>query len=102
MSSPTNPSASAAPATTPSPDRGATVPIWLIVMMFVLLYWGALYFDQHGGWFSASVYAPLTSKQEVADLNNAMGGPNPAEAGRAVYGRTCVACHQATGQGAAG
>lgn len=91
-----------APEAAPSHERGATVPIWLIVVMFLLLYWGALYFDQNGAWFSPKVYAPLNSVQQVVDLNNTLGGPNPAEAGRAVYAKTCVACHQANGQGAPG
>src|SRR5206468_2091155 len=28
------------------------VPVWLLILLLLLLYWGMLYFDQHGGWFS--------------------------------------------------
>ena len=41
------------------------VPVWLLVLMLVLLYWGMLYFDQHGGWFSQEVYSPYRSVDEL-------------------------------------
>jgi len=99
MSQPTPPST--APAAE-SPARGAAVPIWLIVVTVMLFYLGALYFDEHGGWFSEKVYGPYTSFQQVADLQIS-GAPNPLELGLRVYNKpTCVSCHQASGQGAAG
>jgi mono/diheme cytochrome c family protein len=101
MSSETNKSVSATPDSDESPVRGATVPIWLIILMVMLLYWGALYFDNNGGWFSTQVYAPYHSMEEL-EIYHVGGGPNPAAAGKAVYDKTCVACHQATGQGAPG
>ncbi|MGN6554539.1 MAG: c-type cytochrome [Verrucomicrobiota bacterium] len=86
-----------------SQSRGPAVPIWLIVLMFLLLYWGALYFDSNGGWFSAKVYAPYHTVEEIQALQPVSGGSEVFELGKAVYNRpTCAACHQASGQGAPG
>jgi mono/diheme cytochrome c family protein len=90
------------PAGAPAADpRGATVPMWLIIFTFLLCYWGAVYFDQAGGWFDAKVYTPYHSSEELALYSPAPAGPG--EFGRTVYNRpTCAACHQADGKGTAG
>jgi mono/diheme cytochrome c family protein len=77
------------------------VPIWLIVVLFLLVFWGAVYFDEHGGWFDAQVYGPYVSANELKGFQVA-GGPNPFEEGRAVYGRTCVTCHGPSAAGQPG
>lgn len=81
----------------------AAVPVWLIVLLFVTLYWGMVYFDQHSGWFSEQVYAPYQSVEEVAVWQPVSGEAGLAQLGRAVYNKpTCVACHQADGKGTPG
>jgi nitrite reductase (NO-forming) len=100
MNSPTNQPAS----TVPREDTSAqdpTVPIWLIVVCFLLVFWGAVYFDEHGGWFEAQVYSPYVSLDDLKPYE-VSGGSNPFEQGRQVYGRTCVTCHGAAGAGQAG
>ncbi|MFO1488216.1 MAG: cytochrome c [Verrucomicrobiota bacterium] len=79
----------------------APVPVWLIVFMVLLLVWGGLYFDDHGGWFSPQVYGPYRSLVELEPYQPKSEGGLAAQ-GKSVYGKTCVACHQATGMGAAG
>jgi mono/diheme cytochrome c family protein len=99
MKSPTNQPASNAPQ-----DLGAkdpVVPVWLIVVCFLLFYWGAVYFDEHGGWFDAQVYTPYMSAERLADFQVG-GGESPFDSGRKVFGRTCVACHQANALGTPG
>jgi mono/diheme cytochrome c family protein len=98
MNSPTNQPASKAPD---SGVKDAAVPIWLIVVFFLLLYWGAVYFDEHGGWFDVQVYTPYVSAEQLKTYQVA-GGPNPFEQGRQIYSRTCIACHQANALGAPG
>ncbi len=78
------------------------VPVWLIVLMVMLLYWGAVYFDRQGGWFSPQVYAPYRNLEEVRAYQPGGGAGDLFELGRSVYGQTCVACHQANGLGVAG
>jgi mono/diheme cytochrome c family protein len=99
MNSATNQPASNAPH-----DSGVNdpvVPVWLIVVCFLLLYWGAVYFDEHGGWFDARVYTPYASVEQLKDFQVG-GGETSAERGAKIYARTCVACHQANALGTAG
>jgi mono/diheme cytochrome c family protein len=86
------------------PQAGRTaVPVWLIVLLFLILYWGMVYFDSHGGWFNEQVYAPYRSFQEVEAWQPVTGAPGLAQQGKMVYNKpTCVACHQADGKGTAG
>ena len=86
------------------PQAGRTaVPVWLIILLFVIIYWGMVYFDQHGGWFSETVYAPYRSYQEVETWQPVTGPAGLAQEGKLVYNKpTCVACHQADGKGTAG
>jgi mono/diheme cytochrome c family protein len=100
MNSPTNQPVAGTPRDN-AEVKDPTVPIWLIVLLVMLVFWGAVYFDEHGGWFEKQVYTPYASMEELQTFQ-VSGGPNPFEQGRAVYGKTCVACHQANGQGAPG
>lgn len=80
----------------------ATVPIWLMVSVFVLFFWGALYFDQHGAWFNPSVYAPYTSLAKVQAMQPASGADQALMRGKAVYEQICALCHGVDGLGKPG
>jgi mono/diheme cytochrome c family protein len=88
-----------------APDSGVkdpAVPIWLIIVFFLLLYWGAVYFDEHGGWFDPQVYTPYVSAEQLKTYQVA-GGPSVFDQGHLIYNRpTCSACHQVNGLGQAG
>ena len=77
------------------------VPVWLIVLLFLLLYWGMVYFDQHSGWFDAQVYTPYRSSAELALYQPPAGGPDLAR-GKAVYENICGLCHGNDGLGKPG
>lgn len=100
MTSATNQPASNVPPEN-AERQNPTVPVWLIVVLFMLLYWGAVYFDEHGGWFESRVYTPYASADELKTFQVA-GGPSIMDQGAAVYGRTCIACHQPNGMGLPG
>jgi mono/diheme cytochrome c family protein len=91
-----------APLDAAEPKAGAgAVPVWLVVALFVLLYFGMIYFDRRGAWFSPQVYAPYCSLEQLALYQPPTGGPNP-EQGRAVYERICGLCHGTDGLGKPG
>jgi mono/diheme cytochrome c family protein len=75
----------------------ATVPMWLIALMLVLLLGGAVYFDARGGWFDARVYKPFAALPEQFQ-------PPPPDGpdlrpGRRIYDAACAACHMVNGVG---
>ena len=79
-----------------------SVPVWLIILFFVLLYCAMVYFDQHGGWFNQNVYTPYT---RIEDLEKWQPPKldDPVAIGKLIYNRpTCVTCHQADGNGTPG
>lgn len=95
------PKSSTSSTASTSPEQGAAVPIWLIVLTVMLLYVGALYFDDHGGWFHPQVYAPYRSSAEL-EIYKPKGDGGFFFQGKGVYAKTCVACHQASGLGTPG
>jgi len=80
---------------------GTAVPVWMIVLLFLLLYWGMVYFDQHSGWFSPEVYAPYRSTAELVMYQPPAGGPD-LNRGKAVYENVCGLCHGNDGMGKPG
>jgi mono/diheme cytochrome c family protein len=81
------------------PKTGAaTVPIVLLVLPFLILYWGMIYFDRNGGWFNQQVYAPYHSIAEVNLYQPPTGGLDLAR-GKTVYENICGVCHNNDGMG---
>jgi len=76
----------------------ATVPVWLFVLLFLILYGGMVYFDRNGGWFNEQVYAPYHSVAELTLYQPPTGGPDLTR-GKAVYENICGLCHNNDGAG---
>lgn len=80
------------------PAERRPVPIWIFILIFLLLYWGMVYFDLRGGW-QREVYAPYRSVAELETWQPpAPGGGNVAR-GREVYELVCALCHNSDGTG---
>ncbi len=79
----------------------APVPVWVLVLLFLLLYGGMVYFDQHSGWFRPEVYAPYRSAAELALYQPPTGGADLSR-GKAVYENLCGLCHNNDGSGKPG
>ncbi|HYG34419.1 MAG TPA: cytochrome c [Clostridia bacterium] len=87
---------------TAEPKAGRiAVPVWLIILLLMLLYWGMFYFDQRSGWGSPQVYVPYRSLEHVQLFQPATGGADLAR-GRAVYENVCALCHNTDGSGKPG
>ena len=74
------------------------VPIWIFIALFLLLYWGMVYFDLHGAWFKPEVYAPYRSVAEVSEWQFHPEGPDLIR-GKMVFENACALCHNPDGQG---
>jgi mono/diheme cytochrome c family protein len=79
----------------------ATVPIWLVFVFGVLLYWCQLYLDKHAGGFNELVYAPYSDTRFVESLQPVEEGGQMRLLGKKVYEvrANCQACHGANGLG---
>lgn len=81
----------------------APVPVVLFFIFGALFFAGQLYLDKYGGGFNAKVYQPYDSWKVVRDLQPKGAGDIMFAKGKKVFEAAgCVACHQATGLGAAG
>ena len=81
-------------------DR-SPAPIFLIAFFGLLIYWGMIYLDNHGGGFNPKVYEPYANATIVENLQPVSTGPDP-RVGKRIFGATCVACHQSSGLGLPG
>ena len=78
----------------------AVVPVWLLILMLVVVYWGAVYFDKRGGWFSPKVYGPYASIAEVDHYQPRQGeDESMIRRGMAIFELTCAPCHNPDGKG---
>jgi mono/diheme cytochrome c family protein len=76
------------------------MPIALIVIFALLVYWGMLYLDDHGGGFDPKVYQPYGNFAMLKDLQPRLDITNqlPRD-GEKIFNANCAVCHQPTGIG---
>jgi mono/diheme cytochrome c family protein len=79
-----------------------TVPMWLIVVMLLLLFLGAWYFDARGGWFAPKVYAPYVSIPDLERFQPPKSGEEWRPRGKALFESNCALCHNTDGSGKPG
>jgi mono/diheme cytochrome c family protein len=75
------------------------VPVWLFVLLFLLLYWSMVYFDQRGAWFNEQVYAPYHSFDQVVAFQPPSGEADFLAKGKRLYSLNCGVCHMDGGTG---
>jgi len=80
----------------------STVPMWIFALTLVLIYLGAVYFDHHSGWFSAKVYSPYGSVDELESYEPKSGAAAMLARGKQVYEQVCGLCHGVDGLGKPG
>ena len=73
-------------------------PMWLIILLFLLLYWGAVYFDATGGWFDPKIYGPYRSVTELESYVPRHEGPDIGR-GAKMFNNYCAVCHGPDGAG---
>jgi mono/diheme cytochrome c family protein len=77
----------------------STVPMWIVVLTFVLLFLGGVYFDHHSGWFDANVYQPYASAEELDAYQPKSGAAAMLAQGKRTYDMICGVCHGPDGMG---
>lgn len=82
------------------------VPVFFIVILGLLLYWGDMYVMENGadvmgktGTFPSQVYFPLRTYQEVVNMNPKSEGAVVFARGQRLYKQFCSPCHQDDGRG---
>jgi mono/diheme cytochrome c family protein len=80
---------------------GIYLPMWLIGILGLMLYWGCNYVDKRGGRFEPLVYEPYITTNQLAGLKPGGGDPLLA-VGAQQYKLLCSPCHQESGLGAPG
>lgn len=83
-------------------DGYEPIPLWLVALFGVLLFWGGWYLAQYSGGWRADVLDPEPAAR-FAHL--AAGEPEPVDPlvlGEKLYRANCVSCHQASGKGVSG
>ncbi|MGO8696366.1 MAG: c-type cytochrome [Limisphaerales bacterium] len=80
----------------------SSIPMWLIILFALLFYWSQLYLSDHAGGFSAEVYTPYESFEQVAAANPQDPEARKRAMGRDIYHKTCELCHQINGMGQEG
>lgn len=73
--------------------------MWLVGFLGIMLYWGCNYTDNHGGTFSALVYEPYLSTNQLAEFRPKGEGDILMARGRSVYKTICAPCHMESGTG---
>jgi mono/diheme cytochrome c family protein len=81
---------------------GSGLLMGMILLTFVLMFLGAVYFDRHSGWFSRQVYSPYGSTEQLAAAQPKSGAAAAAAQGKRVYDTVCGICHGIDGMGKPG
>ena len=77
----------------------STVPMGIVVVLFLLLFLGGVYFDHHSGWFNAKVYSPYVSAEQLELYQPKSGAAAALAHGKQVYETVCGICHGVDGMG---
>ena len=80
----------------------SAAPMWIIVVTLMLLFFGGLYLDSHGGWFNSRVYAPFDSADRLESFQPRSGAGEAGVQGKRVYEQVCGICHGNDGAGKPG
>jgi mono/diheme cytochrome c family protein len=81
-------------------DGYEPIPMWVIALFGVLLFWGGWYVGEYSGGWQWNVMDEDPGARFGADAGD--GPKDPLVVGERLYKALCVSCHQAGGQGVSG
>lgn len=82
-------------------DGYEPIPLWMVTLFMLIVFWAGMYLSFYSGGFQPDVYN-ATQVSWVGGSGEPAGPPDPLVVGKRLYTANCVACHQTTGQGVAG
>jgi mono/diheme cytochrome c family protein len=82
----------------PEPAKGP-VPIWLVGLVGLGIFWAGAYLFSFSGGFKSDVF---DFQPKFGVTAGAGGPPDPKVVGKALFSANCITCHQATGLGVPG
>jgi mono/diheme cytochrome c family protein len=83
-------------------DGYEPIPLWLVTVIMVVVFWAGLYLAYNSGGFKSEVFDPTLVSWTGGGAPVDAGPPDPMVLGRRVFTQNCVVCHQSTGLGVAG
>ncbi len=86
----------------PTAEAGRPIPVLLVGLLGLMVYWGALYLADYGGHFSPLVHNPSMTVADLKNLQPKSATDELTAEGAKVYKMYCSPCHQPTGLGAPG
>ncbi|HEV2394559.1 MAG TPA: cytochrome c [Verrucomicrobiae bacterium] len=95
-----NPSIPLNPVSAEPKAARRSVPVWLLILFFLLLYWAMVYFDQRSGWGDPHVYIPYHSVDQLVQYQPPAPGANVL--GKQFFDNVCALCHNTDGTGKPG
>jgi mono/diheme cytochrome c family protein len=82
------------------------VPWFFTAAIALALFWGGWYLGRYGGEFGTATHIAFSARQPgiaaSAGAQKAAAVSDPVAAGKNVYDKNCVGCHQGTGRGVPG
>lgn len=81
-------------------ELDAPIPIFLLLLCGILLFWGGFYYAKYSGGFRGDVFDP--NWQPGAGVVKVAAPFDPLVQGKKLFTRTCQQCHQADGKGIPG
>ena len=75
------------------------LPMWIVGLLGLLIYWGFNYVGAYGGNYNELVYSPYISTNQLGSFLPKDETIIQLKMGAQVYGNVCVACHQPDGAG---
>ncbi len=79
-----------------------SIPLWLVGVFFVIIFWAGCYLAINSGGFSADVYNPTLVSWAGGGSGGVTAVIDPKVVGKRVFNQNCAVCHQSTGLGVAG
>lgn len=77
----------------------APIPLWLVGLVGIGIFWAGAYLFSFSGGFRADVF---DHEPKFGVQGGAKSAPDPKVVGKALFSSNCITCHQANGQGLPG